>query len=165
MRSVVSRDVDAAITDGYAHRLQDRAHDLVRTALHTESIRLVTRSDRIEGSLKAYAQRDWVIGGPAGPIGHALRSMCHDAGFVPHVIAETDDHHITFDAIRQAGAVSLLPELALAELPDGIAVDFDVDLPLQRRIEFVTRPSMRDNRALAECARVISGAFDAGPGR
>lgn len=165
VRSVVARDVDAAITDGYAHRLQDRTHDLVRTALHTESIRLVTRSDRIEGSLKAYAQRDWVIGGPAGPIGHALRSMCHDAGFAPHVIAETDDHHITFDAIRQAGAVSLLPELALAELPDGIAVDVDVDLPLQRRIEFVTRPSMRDNRALAECARVISGAFDAGPGR
>jgi len=161
VRAVVARDADAAITDGYAHRLQERTRDLLRTPLRTESIRVVTRADRIEGSLDAYAQRDWVIGGPAGPIGHALRSMCHDAGYAPHVIAETDDHHITFDVIRQTGAVSLLPELALADLPDDIAIDEEIDLPLQRRIEFVTRPSLSDNRAVAECARVVAEAFEA----
>ena len=160
IRAVTAREVDAAITDGYAHQLEERMHSLVRTALRTESIRVVTRSDRIEGSLQAYAHREWVIGGPAGPIGHALRSLCHDAGFVPHVIAETDDHHITFDAIRVAGAVSLLPELALAELPDDIAIDDHIDLPLQRRIEFVTRPSLRDNRAVVECARIVVEAFE-----
>ncbi|WP_395157122.1 LysR substrate-binding domain-containing protein [Ilumatobacter sp.] len=134
----------------------------MRTTLRIESIRVVTRSDRIEGSLQEYALRDWVIGGPAGPIGSVLRLMCHDAGFSPHVIAETDDHRITFDVIRQAGAVSLVPELALAELPDDIAIDEEIDLPLQRRIEFVTRPSMSDNRAVAECARVSANAFASG---
>lgn len=161
VRGVAARDADAAITDGYAHRLQERTHELVRTTMRTESLRIVTSADRIEGSLGAYAQRDWVIGGPAGPIGHALRSICHDAGFAPHVIAETDDHHITFDVIRQAGAVSLLPELALVDLPDGIAIDTEIELPIQRRIEFVTRPSLTGNRAVAECARVITEEFGA----
>ena len=155
LRAVAAREVDAAITDGYAHRLQERTHSFTRTLLRAESIRVVTRSDRIKGSFEAYAQHDWVIGGSAGPIGHALRSMCHDAGFDPHVIAETDDHRITFDVIRQTGAVSFLPELALTELPDDITVDEDIDLPLRRRIEFVTRPSLCDNRAMIECARVI----------
>lgn len=163
VRAVAARDADAAVTDGYAHRLQHRAHELVRTTLRTESIRVVTRSDRVEGSLDAYALRDWVIGGPVGPIGQAFRSMCDDEGFAPHVVAETDDHHITFDVIREAGAVSLLPELALVDLPSDIAVDTAIDLSIQRRIEFVTRPSLADNRAVAECARVIAEMFEAVP--
>lgn len=156
LRAVATREVDAAIIDGDAHRLQEGTHSLARTLLRSEPIRAVTRSDQIAGSFKAYARRDWVIGGSAGPIGDALRSMCHSAGFTPHIIAETDDHHITFDVIRRTGAVSFLPELALTELPDDIAIDENIDLLLKRRIEFVTRPSLQDNHALVECARQIS---------
>jgi DNA-binding transcriptional LysR family regulator len=148
LEAVTSRTVDAAIIDGYAHQLRPGLRQLERTSIRVEPIRLLTRPDRLHDTFGAYSGAEWVIAGPTSPIGHALRQLCHDTGFVPNVIAETDDHRITFDIIRTCGAVSLLPELALADLPDDLAVADQIELPIERRIEFVTRRSLSANRAM-----------------
>lgn len=148
LHAVSSRIVDAAIIDGYARQLQPRLGHLERTPIRTEPIRLVTRPDRIYATLADYRHAEWVIAGPASPIGHALRQLCHATGFAPNVIAETDDHRITFDIIRTCGAVSLLPQLALDDLPDDVAVAHEIELPIERRIELVTRRSLHDNPAI-----------------
>jgi DNA-binding transcriptional LysR family regulator len=166
--AVTKRTVDAAIIDGYAHQLQPVLRHLDRTPIRVEPIRLVTRPDRLHDTFAEYRNADWVIAGPASPIGHALRQLCHDNGFVPNVIAETDDHHITFDIIRTCGAVSLLPELALTDLPDDLAIADRIALPIERRIEFVTRPTLSSHRAVVAVtneltqryASVLSGSFE-----
>ncbi len=156
LEAVASRTVDAAIIDGYAHQLRPGLRQLDRTPIRVEPIRLVARPDRLHDTFDAYRSAEWVIAGPTSPIGHALRQLCHDTGFVPKVIAETDDHRITFDVIRTCGAVSLLPELALADLPDDLAVADRIELPIERRIEFVTRRSLSTNRAIVALADALT---------
>ena len=159
LRAVTAREVDAAIIDGYAHQLHDRSVDLERVQLRSEPIRLVTRPDLVARSFEECADAEWVVAGPASPIGHAFRQLCHNAGFVPKVIAETDDHRITFDIIRTCGAVSLLPELALIGISDDLAIAHHVDVPLRRKIEFVTRRSLSTNPTIVEFTRHLADRF------
>lgn len=157
--AVRSRAVDAAIIDGYAHQLQPGLRHLDRTLIRVEPIRLVGRPDRLHTTFAEYRDAEWVVAGPASPIGHALRQLCHDTGFVPTVIAETDDHHITFDIIRTCGAVSLLPELALTDLPDDLAIADQIALPIERRIEFVTRPTLSSHRSIVAVQSELTQEF------
>lgn len=160
LRALRAREVECAITDGHAHELRPHSDDLHRTLLRTEPIRLVARSDRLERTLASYADADWVLGGAESRLGCAARQACRTAGFIPKVIAETDDHHITLAVVRASGAVSLLPELALADLPDDVMVVTDVGVPLERRIEFVTRRLLRHNPGIATLARLLADEGD-----
>ena len=148
-----NRTVDAAVTDGFVH--DDRDEQLHRTAIRVEPFRLVTRRNRRAGALTGYADADWVLAGAGSRMGAAARQLCETAGFTPRVIAETDDHHVTFDVVRRCGAVSLLPELALGELPDDVVVDRDVDVALERRIELVTRRSLRTSQGIAALVALL----------
>lgn len=149
------RAVDCAITDGFVHDHRDE--QLHRTAIRVEPFRLVTRPDRRAGALAGYAAADWVLAGPNSRMGAAARQLCEAAGFTPRVIAETDDHHITFHVVRRCGAVSLLPELALGELPAEVVVDDAVDVALERRIELVTRRSLRSNPGVVALTALLAG--------
>lgn len=157
LRALQARQVDCAITDGEADVFRHRA-DLHRIVLRTEPVRLLTRADRRVRSLAQCADADWVLGNAESRLGHAARQACHAAGFVPRVIAETEDHHITFEVIRACGAVSLLPDLALADLPSDIAVATGVRVGLERRIDFVTRAALRDNAAVARLAALLTAS-------
>lgn len=164
LSAVTSRAVEAAIIDGYAHQLHGGLRDLRSTLLLAEPVHLVTRRDRLRDRFDEYSDEAWVIAGPASPIGHAFRQRCQEAGFVPNVLLESDDHLIAFEAIRSCGAASLLPELALADLPEDLVIARQVDLRLQRRIEFVTRRSLSSNPAIAQLAEHLFDRFG-GPGR
>lgn len=148
LRFLEAHAVDCAITDADATDL--RPADLHRTLLRREPIRLVTPSHRRQViRLEDCAGDAWVLGGLHSRHGHAARQACRAAGYEPRVIAETEDHHIAFDIVRATGAVTLLPELALVDLPDGVAVADDVDIGHERRIEFVTRSTLSSNPAVA----------------
>ncbi|MCB0965993.1 MAG: LysR family transcriptional regulator [Ilumatobacter sp.] len=151
---LVGREVDAAITDG----LIDVEHDLHRTLIAVEPIRLLTRSTRRVRRLDDCADAPWVLGGASSRTGQAARQRCQAAGFEPDVVAETEDHHVTFDLIRAANAVSVLPALALTDLPKGIRAVDALDLNLHRRIEFVTRRRLATNPAIGRLIRSVEEA-------
>lgn len=151
-----ARDVECAITDGHAYEQRERLDDLHRTVLRAEPIRLITRSDLAASTLADCADAPWVIGGPGSRLASAARQACSTAGFTPNVIAETDDHRITFEVMRATGAVSLLPALALVDLPDRLTIATDVDVHLERRIEFVTRPPLRSNPAIVRLTQLLT---------
>lgn len=159
LRMLVAREVDAAITDGEAH-LRHGPPDTDRTRLRSEPVRLLARSDRVERSLVDYADSPWVLGGADSSIARGLRRLCHANGFVPNVIAETDDHHIAFDVIRASGAVTALPDLALSHLPPDLTVVTGIDLGIERDIEFVTRAALRTNPAIVEIRRRLPYDID-----
>lgn len=154
--------VDAAITDGHARERHGRSDDLHCVVLRTERIRLVARSDRVGSRLTDHAGDPWILGRADGRLGAGGRDVCAAAGFTPDLIAETDDHHIAFDLIRAEGAVALLPELALADLPTGLAVA-DIDVPMERRIEFVTRLSMTTSPAVADLTTELTALIQDQP--
>lgn len=143
--AVRSRTVDCAITDDYLRQPRQSVGEdgLDRVHLRTERVCLVHRADHPRSTnLAAYAQARWVLGGPQSRLGSIIRQACRSAGFTPDVVVESDDHHITFDVIRNWGAVSLLPEMALPEVPDDIVVVPNLDHRVERGIELVTRRSM-----------------------
>ncbi len=158
LRSLAAREIDAAITDGSAHRLHAGLQTFERIPLRTEPVRLVTRVDNTGATLESFADSEWVLSGPESPIGFAIRELCGSLGFAPSVIAETDDHRVAFEVILATGAVAALPELALSELPDEVTIVEDVQLPFARSIEFTTRKSLSLNPAVAELARLLARA-------
>lgn len=153
---VESREVDGAIVDAYAHQLQPQRRTCDRTLLRIEPIHLVTRPDQLQATFEAHSLAGWIFPSETNPIGHALRALCDSAGFVPQVVAQTDDHRTTFDVVRSCGAVALLPQLALADLPDDLVIAHDIVLPIERRIEFVTRPAMTSSRAVIHLRELLS---------
>lgn len=163
LTSLRSRKVECAITDGHASDPLDRPDDLHRSVLRTEPIRLVITSDRTVRTLEDCADAPWVLGAPGSRLAAAARRACAAAGFAPTVVAETDDHHTTFDVMRAVGAVSALPELAVADPPDGIVVAAHIDLGADRRIEFVTRQPLRADPTIVRLERLLVATGSAGP--
>ena len=143
---VVAHEADAAITDAEAVDL--RSAELHRTLIRTDPLRLVVPSRKRVRELTDCAGDRWVLGGPHSRHGDAARRVCRAAGFEPNVIVETEDHRIAFDVVRAAGAVTLLPEMALVDVPRGVAIARSIDVGYARRVEFVTRSTMRDNPAV-----------------
>jgi DNA-binding transcriptional LysR family regulator len=157
IRALVAREVDCAITDH--HSLDAAARDdLHRLPLRTEPVQLVTSSRRPKKLLADYCDTPWVLGGPDNRLATAARTACLAAGFAPNVIAQTDDHHVTFDIIRATGAVSFLPQLALRHVPDGIYIASKIAAPIERRIELVSRASMGSNALLQIVAASLVGS-------
>jgi DNA-binding transcriptional LysR family regulator len=146
LQLVEAHEADAAITDAEAVDL--RSTDLHRTLIRIDPLRLVTPRRRNVRTLADCADDRWVLGGPHSRHGAAARRVCRAAGFEPNVIVETEDHHIAFDVVRAAGAVTLLPELALVDVPKGVAVARTIDVGHERRVEFVTRSTLRGNPAI-----------------
>jgi DNA-binding transcriptional LysR family regulator len=146
LQLVEARDADAAITDADAVDL--RSTDLHRTLIRMDPLRLVTPRRRTVRTLAECAADRWVLGGPHTRHGDAARRVCRAAGFEPNVIVETEDHHIAFEVVQAVGAVTLLPELALVDLPKGVVVAREVDVGHVRRLEFVTRSTLRTNPAI-----------------
>ena len=143
---VEAHEADAAITDAEAVDL--RSTELHRTLLRTDPLRLVVPRGRRVRDLADCADDRWVLGGPHTRHGDAARRVCRAAGFEPNVIVETEDHRIAFDVVRAAGAVTLLPEMALVDLPHGVAIARAIDVGYARKVEFVTRSTMRTNSAI-----------------
>ncbi|MFN8053679.1 MAG: LysR family transcriptional regulator [Acidimicrobiales bacterium] len=153
---VEAHEADAAITDADAVDL--RSTDLHRTLVRTDPLRLVTPRRRTVRTLAECADDPWVLGGPRSRHGDAARRACRAAGFEPTVIVETEDHHIAFDVVRAAEAVTLLPELALVDLPKGVAIAHAVDVGHVRRVEFVTRTTLRTNPAIVRFLDALRSA-------
>ena len=155
LRLVLDREVDAALTDGLIAVDNRHTESLHRSPVRTERVVLVRPAGRRVRSLADCAESPWVLGGASSRTGQATRRLCREAGFEPDVVAETEDHHVTFEVMRATGAVSVLPELALTSLPSDIAAARSIDLGLGRRIELVTRPRLATNSAVRTLERAL----------
>lgn len=155
LRLVLDREVDAALTDGLIAVDNRHTESLHRSLVRTERVVLVRPAGRRVRSLADCAESPWVLGGASSRTGQATRRLCREAGFEPDVVAETEDHHVTFEVMRATGAVSVLPELALTSLPSDIAAARSIDLGLGRRIELVTRPRLATNPAIRTLERAL----------
>lgn len=155
LRLVLDREVDAALTDGLIAVDNRHTESLHRSLVRTERVVLVRPAGRRVRSLADCAESPWVLGGASSRTGQATRRLCREAGFEPDVVAETEDHHVTFEVMRATGAVSVLPELALTSLPSDIAAARSIDLGLGRRIELVTRPRLATNPAVRTLERAL----------
>ncbi|MCU1365901.1 MAG: LysR family transcriptional regulator [Ilumatobacteraceae bacterium] len=176
LADLVARAIDAAIVDRYddqpatgrRSRVVDRdagrdgdrpaSARFDRATLLIEPIRLVHGPGRRPRSLLACADAPWVLGGVNSRLGRAIRTICAAAGFEPDVIVESDDHRVAFDVITATNAVTMLPSLALVDVPAPIAISRRVEIGHRRRVEFVTRSVPHADATLARVEAALRAA-------
>ncbi|MCU1394188.1 MAG: LysR family transcriptional regulator [Ilumatobacteraceae bacterium] len=150
LAALTARDIDAAVVDRFDDAPAPTSGRLDHATLLVEPIRLVHTTRRRPSSVASCATVPWVLGGVDSRLGRATRAICAAAGFEPDVIVESDDHRVTFDVITATNAVTLLPALAVVDLPRGLAASARVDVARVRHIDFVTRHLPRPDTALAQ---------------
>ncbi len=84
------------------------------------------------------------------PTGRIIRSASRAAGFTPQFSARLDDHHAALRLVAAGLGVTVLPHLALRDLPPGVVVRALHRPRVQRRIVAHVRHSMSLDPLVAE---------------
>jgi DNA-binding transcriptional LysR family regulator len=81
--------------------------------------------------------------------------LCEEAGFTPRVRHYADDFAAVLTLVAAGQGVALVPELALADRPDGVKL---TPLPARRRTLIACRAAASAHPAVTACAAAIQAA-------
>ena len=93
---------------------------------------------RARVNLAEMSDEPWIQANPKGLCGTALISACHEAGFEPQIVFESDDYSIVQGLIAADMGVSLIPELALVNAREDVVFRPLSTPPPVRRIGVAT---------------------------
>jgi DNA-binding transcriptional LysR family regulator len=137
-------DLDLALTFDYVSIPKVEERDVDRRLLLTESMYVALRADhplaeRPVVPLSELADMAWLCGTLPSTCGEVVLAACRSAGFEPQIGFESDDYHVMQGFISAGLGTTLLPDLALPTLHDGLVVrPTDPPAP-QRRVWAATR--------------------------
>ncbi len=101
-----------------------------------------------------------MIAGPVAVVySRCVLQACRTAGFEPNVVHEIDDYPSTLGLVAAGAGVSLVPELALLDPPDGVRV-MNLAVPVCRSVEVAHRASSSDRPALQALLAVVDEVAD-----
>jgi len=103
----------------------------------------------------ASRELSWIVATP-GTLCHLMAvRLCQAAGFTPRIRHYADDFAAVLTLVAAGQGVALVPELALADLPDGVAL---VALPALRRTLIACRRGAVAHPAVVASAAAIRAA-------
>jgi DNA-binding transcriptional LysR family regulator len=112
---------------------------------------------RPEDAVRQCAALPWIAASP-GTLCHLMAErLCQAAGFSPRIRHRADDFATVLALVAAGQGVALVPELALADRPDGVVL---TALPVRRRTLIACRAGTAAHPALAACAEAIRSAAD-----
>ena len=132
-------DIDLALTFDYPSIPTVEERDLERQLVLTESMHVALPAEhplasRATVPLAELADMTWLCGSLPSTCGEVVLAACRAAGFEPQVGFETDDYHVMQGFIAAGLGTTLLPDLALPTLRDGLVVRPTVPTAPQRRV-------------------------------
>jgi DNA-binding transcriptional LysR family regulator len=96
--------------------------------------------------LRAVGDADWILAGP-GTLCHTVTlHACRTAGFVPRARHHADDFATVLALVAAGQGVSLVPELAAAQPPDGVRL---IPLSTRRRTRIAHRQGAASHPGVA----------------
>jgi DNA-binding transcriptional LysR family regulator len=105
--------------------------------------------------LVAAREQPWIVASP-GTLCHLMAiRVCQEAGFTPRIRHYADDFAAVLTLVAAGQGVALVPELALADLPDGVTL---TPLPARRRTLIACRAAASAHPAVTACAAAIRAA-------
>ena len=105
--------------------------------------------------LAAARAQPWIVVSP-GTLCHLMAvRLCEEAGFTPRVRHYADDFAAVLTLVAAGQGVALVPELALADRPDGVRL---TPLPARRRTLIACRAAASAHPAVTACAAAIQAA-------
>jgi DNA-binding transcriptional LysR family regulator len=154
-------ELDLALSIDYTSVPTPDERDLDRSLVLTESMYLALPKDhplaqRRVVPLAEFADTEWLCGSAPTTCGEAVIRSCRDAGFEPRIGFETDDYNVMQGFIAAGLGVTLLPDLALANLhPDLVVRQTDPPAP-ERRVWAVSRPAGARSPATEEMISILA---------
>ncbi|WP_054811930.1 LysR family transcriptional regulator [Nocardia arizonensis] len=114
-------------------------------------------------AIRAHAESRWIVGNP-GTLCHTMTvRSCQAQGFEPRVAHRVDDFPTVLQLVAAGAGVALIPQLAVAEVPDGVIL---TPLPIGRRTRIAYRRGSRTRPTFAIVRielRRAAGRFDTDP--
>jgi molybdate transport repressor ModE-like protein len=132
-------DVDVAIVFDYPAYPFPPDPDLEVIPLLTESMHVALSRDhdlanRESVRLADLAEEPWLCGVGPSSCSELVQQSCRDAGFTPRIAFESDDYNVLQGYVAAGLGVTLLPDLALHPLREGVVVRPISPRPPQRRV-------------------------------
>ena len=156
LEALRSHALDLALADEWAGTPHPRWPGLDRDDLFTEAVQVALPEDHPSATagepvpLAALARDTWATGYPGGGMAALVRRVCNEhGGFEPAIRHETNELTMLLALVASGHAVTLLPELALRDIPDGIAVRPVADAELTRTLFTAVRAGADRRPALA----------------
>ncbi|WP_067821254.1 LysR family transcriptional regulator [Actinomadura kijaniata] len=156
LQALVLQEIDVVVTDEYSHLPRPRRPELTAEVLVTEPMRLAMSADHPLAAsgdpvrMADLADTPWVTGHLGTNHSDLLDRACVElGGFRPRIRIRSNDLLVLRAMVANAGAVSLMPDLALAERETGVVVRDLADAPVRRRMVMwwrvgaEVRPSVR----------------------
>jgi len=100
-------------------------------------------------------EQPWIVASP-GTLCHLMAvRLCQGAGFTPRIRHYADDFAAVLTLVAAGQGVALVPELALADRPDGVTL---TPVPARRRTLIAFRAAASAHPAVTACAAAIQAA-------
>jgi DNA-binding transcriptional LysR family regulator len=113
------------------------------------------------GAVGACRTSHWIAASP-GTLCHLMMvRLCQAAGFTPRIRHFADDFGAVLTLVAAGQGVAMVPELALADRPPGVAL---TALAARRRTLIACRRGGSGHPAVAACAAALRAAADLYPG-
>lgn len=145
--------LDVALVHEYDYVPAPPDPALDRRPLLTETIFLASTAHG--STLRDQEASPWIVGSP-GTLCHLMAiRLCESAGFTPRVRHYADDFAAVLTLVAAGQGVALVPELALADCPAGVAL---TALPVRRRTLIACRAGAAGHPANVACAAALESA-------
>jgi len=124
MRELRLGHLDVVVAHEYSSGPHQPPEGAARVNLFTEQMCVAAPTGRYAApaDLAALAGEVWAAEPPQSTCGRATRAACRAAGFDPDIRYVSSEPGVLLSAVRCAGAVALLPRLALEGPPPGVDV-------------------------------------------
>ncbi len=156
-------EIDLAIVFDYPSLPPEDDRDLDFKLLLTESMYLALPREHEFASLdrvplSEFSEEAWLSGQGPSTCSDLLTETCHDVGFEPRVAFESDDYNVIQGFVAAGLGVTLLPDLALANLRDDIVVRPTEPEAPTRRVWAATRTAGSRSPATDEMLTILGEA-------
>jgi DNA-binding transcriptional LysR family regulator len=136
-------EYDVALAFDFSAHSHEPGRDLERTRVIEEKLWVALPPGHplaasAEVRLEDLADDDWMCGRRGSCREHVIR-LCREAGYEPNVAFDSDDYQVLKGLVASGLGVTLLPELALGERPEGLELRPIAGRPATRRVWAVTR--------------------------
>jgi len=153
--------LDIALVHEYDYVPAEPDPALETRPLLTETIYLacaVPGPGRADEVLRSCADRPWILASPGTLCFLMAERLCQAAGFSPRIRHRADDFATVLALVAAGQGVALVPELALADSPDGVVL---TALSARRRTLIACRAGTAGHPAITACAAAIRSAAQA----
>lgn len=154
--------LDAAFILDYPTVPSERDANLARVLTCHDWFNVVVPEDHeLNGTVELEDLRGLpMIGAPLDhECGYSVTSACREAGFEPNLVHALDDYPVTLKMVAAGAGVSLMPDLALHRVPEGVRV-LGLKVPFARKIELIYRKSSEERPSIQALVAGLDRAVD-----